>query len=683
MRHPSRLLFPVLMACILSTATLRAQTASTDSTLFALLNLDYPGLEQVKAACARHDYGQALAHLLHYYRHRQNVRQPEVDLTDIHLSPTERQWADEALQHTFFAHAGYQPSFNYGEDINWRYWPVRDNELRWQLHRHKWFVPMGKAYRLTHDERYASEWVHQFADWIKKNPLVAIDKEAYELTGDEPEGEAENVRFAWRPLETAHRMEDQTRQFPLFIDSPAFTPEFLALFLANYHTHALHVLANYSAEGNHLLFEAQRMVYAGVYFPEFKEAPAWRKSGIDILNREIAKQVYNDGGQYELDLHYHAAAINIFRKALEMATANGLRSEFPPQYVATMERMVNFYVNLLFPDYSIPCFSDSKRASRRDELQNLNAWLRLFPHNELLRWAATEGREGRAPAHRSTGFTTSGFFALRNGWGEDATVMVLKAGPKGEWHCQPDNGTFELWHNGRNLFPDSGFYIYAGEGEVMEQRNWFRQTRVHNTLTLDNRNLETTQSVTRLMAKDMAHSPLMPRSIYAGYSIPFLEEQLEVDSAHFNVAPSPLYPDSVGKRYSSNIYDWTSGFFPGCLWYAYELTGDDSLRLAAIDYTNRLNPLRRYRDNHDIGFMVYCSYGNALRLAPSDTLQAVLVESADNLLSRFDPRIGCIRSWDFGEWNYPVIIDNMMNLELLFAASRLTGRSISTLPNAN
>src|SRR3712207_7623126 len=69
---------------------------------------------------------------------------------------------------------------------------------------------------------------------------------------------------------------------------------------------------------------------------------------------------------------------------------------------------------------------------------------------------------------------------------------------KAFWHCQPDNGTFELWFNGKNLFPDSGSYVYAGEGEVMAERNWHRQTAVHNTVTLNNRNLETTESVTRL-----------------------------------------------------------------------------------------------------------------------------------------------------------------------------------------
>lgn len=97
----------------------------------------------------------------------------------------------------------------------------------------------------------------------------------------------------------------------------------------NYHRHAVHILGNYSDQGNHLLFEAQRMLAAGAFFPEFKEASAWRKSGIDILNREIKVQVYPDGGQFELDLHYHLACIEIFCKALRMADVNGFRNEFP------------------------------------------------------------------------------------------------------------------------------------------------------------------------------------------------------------------------------------------------------------------------------------------------------------------------------------------------------------------
>lgn len=164
--------------------------------------------------------------------------------------------------------------------------------------------------------------------------------------------------------------------------------------------------------------------------------------------------------------------------------------------------MITFYFNICFPDYSNPCFSDAKKGDMKEELSNYKKWMKLFPNNEAIKWFATQGKKGKAPANLSKGFLTSGFFTFRNGWDMNSTVMVVKAGPKGEWHCQPDNGTFDLWFNGKNLFPDSGSYIYAGPGEVQKMRDWFRQTCVHNTLTLDNKNLETTESKTLLWQPD-------------------------------------------------------------------------------------------------------------------------------------------------------------------------------------
>ncbi len=488
--------FLLLLICIGSTHRICSQQLRPEA--FSMLDLDYPGLEKVKVLHETGNDREAAAALLDYYRGRTNVKHPEVDLSDVTISKQEQKWADDGLEHTFFVHKGYQPSYNYGKDINWQYWPVQDNELRWQLHRHKWFSPMGKAYRVSGDEKYAKEWVHQYMDWIIKNPLVEVNKEEYELiSSGEVKKEAENVRFAWRPLEVSNRLQDQTNQFLYFIDSPHFTPEFLTEFLVNYHKHALHILANYSDKGNHLLFEAQRIIYAGAFFPEYKEAVEWRKSGIDILNREIKVQVYDDGGQFELDPHYHLAAINIFCKALYMADANGFRNEFPSSYLNTIEKMIEFYANICFPDYSNPCFSDAKLGEKAAEIKNYREWTKLFPENEYIRYFATEGREGKEPGYLSNAFKTSGFFVFRNSWKKDATVMVLKAGPPGFWHCQPDNGTFELWFKGKNLFPDTGAYVYAGDDEVMKLRNWFRQTMVHNTLTLENKNLETTHSVTK------------------------------------------------------------------------------------------------------------------------------------------------------------------------------------------
>ena len=479
--------------------TICAQDLRTE--VFDLLDLDHPGLAVVKSLHSEGDDKAAAVALLEWYRTRKGICTPDIkDPGDIGINKEEQKWADEALGHTFFVHYGYQPSFNYGEDIDWKYWPVQDNELRWQLHRHKWFTPMGKAYRTSGDEKYAEEWARQYIDWIRKNPLVKVSRDAYEINDNIQYGkDAENSRFAWRPLETSHRLQDQCLQFQLFIDSPAFTPEFLTEFLVNYHRHAVHIMGNWSAQGNHLLFEAQRMLLAGSFFPEFKEAESWRRSGVEILNREIEKQVLPDGGHYELDPHYHLATIEIFYKALLIADLNGFRSEFPESYMDAVESMIMFYANICYPDYTNPCFSDAKLTKKNNMLKNYRKWLMTFPENSTIRYFATEGKEGSLPGYLTKGFLDSGFFVFRNGWGPDALQMVIKAGPAGEWHAQPDFGTFEMWYNGRCLFQDSGSYIYGGtDPEVIEWRRWFRATSHHNTLVMDDKDVDKVPSRTLL-----------------------------------------------------------------------------------------------------------------------------------------------------------------------------------------
>ena len=172
----------------------------------------------------------------------------------------------------------------------------------------------------------------------------------------------------------------------------------------------------------------------------------------------------------------------------------------------------------------------------------------------------------------------------------------------------------------------------------------------------------------------LADTVMIPRSTWTFHDDKFLVAQLGHESIKSD-DPKEVYSIEKlkGQRRDCPIEDWTSGFFPGSLWYAYELTGDEELKKQAIRYTNILYPIHTLAGTHDLGFMINCSYGNALRLAHNDSIVAVIVEAANTLCKRFDPNIGCIRSWDFGSWNYPVIIDNMMNLDLLFNAGKLTG----------
>jgi uncharacterized protein YyaL (SSP411 family) len=129
------------------------------------------------------------------------------------------------------------------------------------------------------------------------------------------------------------------------------------------------------------------------------------------------------------------------------------------------------------------------------------------------------------------------------------------------------------------------------------------------------------------------------------------------------------------KMVKSN--DWTSGFFPGILWFLYDYTRDEKWATQAKIYTSKIEKEQFNKGTHDLGFMIYCSVGNAYRLTKDERYKNIIIQAAKSLSTRFNPKTGVIRSWDHNKdkWTNPVIIDNMMNLELLFAATKLTGDS--------
>jgi hypothetical protein len=166
----------------------------------------------------------------------------------------------------------------------------------------------------------------------------------------------------------------------------------------------------------------------------------------------------------------------------------------------------------------------------------------------------------------------------------------------------------------------------------------------------------------RIMDEAAQQEELMLRSLPVGKSVtdPVLPRSLE---------------DGELKLVSSR--DWTSGFFPGILWYIYEYTGEQKWKEQAQRFTGILEREKTNGSTHDMGFKIWCSFGNGLRLAPDEHYKEVIIQSARTLCTRFNAVAGVIRSWDMSKdkWDDPVIIDNMMNLELLFEATRLSGDS--------
>jgi hypothetical protein len=139
----------------------------------------------------------------------------------------------------------------------------------------------------------------------------------------------------------------------------------------------------------------------------------------------------------------------------------------------------------------------------------------------------------------------------------------------------------------------------------------------------------------------------------------------------------PRSYDSVKNQLIVSGTDWwCSGFYPGTLWYLYEYSKDESLKTEAIRSTALLEKEKNNKGTHDLGFMLYCSYGNGYRLTKANSYKNVMITGARSLSTRFNPIIGCIKSWNSNSrWQFPVIVDNMMNLEFLCEMTKLSGDS--------
>jgi len=128
-----------------------------------------------------------------------------------------------------------------------------------------------------------------------------------------------------------------------------------------------------------------------------------------------------------------------------------------------------------------------------------------------------------------------------------------------------------------------------------------------------------------------------------------------------------------GELITCNPHYWTSGFYPGTLWYLYEYSNDSTVLQAAEKMTSRLEDEKYSTTSHDVGFIINCSYGNGYRLTKNESYRDVITTAAQSLSTRFNPAVGCTRSWNSQQWEFSVIIDNMMNLELLTVGSSLSG----------
>ena len=435
----------------------------SDAELFSILNLDYPGLEKVKASVQAGDPAAAKHELAEYLRHREKPvwkwdwrARPKHDSRPAGVK-TEN--ADRVMNGEVLAVSVWH---KFDGPIDWNLNPFGYREWPWQLNRHHTWMWLAQAYWDTGEEKYAQEFVRQMQDWVRRCPA--------------PKTTSGNQTYTWRTIEQGIRVGQSWPDiFYRFLTSPSFTDDAIITMVKSFAEHA-RVLEKYPTTGNWLTMETNGLMHVGVLFPEFKEAATWRKTATDRLYAELDKQVYPDGAQIELSTGYHQVSLLNFVMAWEIAHLNDV--PLPADYVAKIEKMYDYDLYASMPGGYLPALNDSG-------LTNIKGFLKracdFFPERKDYRWLATDGQEGEKPKVGSIALAFSGHLIMRTGWDPQDLYLLFDAGPYGYGHQHEDALSFVIYSQGRGQLVDAGTYPY----DSSQWRRYVLSTRGHNTIMVD------------------------------------------------------------------------------------------------------------------------------------------------------------------------------------------------------
>lgn len=392
-----------------------------------------------------------------------------------------------------------------------------DIKIPWELSRFQYLITLGQAYWIDNQnteyrmqksedqEKYAVESVNQIKDWIESNPSKF------------------GVNWACT-MDVAIRACNWISGYYFFKDSPEVTDEFLLKFLKSIYQHGRHIMSNLECSGtltsNHYLSDIAGLVYIGVMFLEFKEAKRWRDFAIQELVKEMSKQVYEDGCDFEGSTCYHRLVLELFffSTLLVVTNDNEYKGEnyrevsqkiFGKEYIERLYKMFEAVLYLLKPNGKMPQIGDNdngrlhifvkgsildmryllavgsiffKEAKFKiGEFGLSQEALWIFGERGYRIWQELE--KNSLINIDSKAFPDAGWYVMRN----DKNYCIISCGPNGQngngGHAHNDKLSFELCIDGNDTIIDPGTYVYTS---IPAERNNFRSTTFHNTVVIDN-----------------------------------------------------------------------------------------------------------------------------------------------------------------------------------------------------
>jgi Heparinase II/III-like protein/Heparinase II/III N-terminus len=366
-----------------------------------------------------------------------------------------------------------------------------DKKFVWELNRHQYFITLGRAYWVTADERYAEIFVGHITSWFESNPPA--------------------LGINWlSSLEVSFRAISWLWALHFFKHSPHLTPEVFLRILKYLFAHGRHIetyLSTYSSPNTHLTGEALGLFYLGSLLPEFSDASRWRTTGERIMLAELERHVRPDGVYFEQSSYYHRYTTDFYTHFYILACQQG---KVFADLSEKLQLLLDHLMYITRPDGTTPLFGDDdggkllkfeQRAPTdfRAALSNGAALFNRADFKFVAENAAEEtlwllGPEGLAafdqlapekPKKTSMAFPDGGYYVMRDGWEADSNYLLFDCGPHGAMNCghaHADSLAFQLSVNGRTLLIDPGTFTYTGS---KEERDWFRSSAAHNTLTID------------------------------------------------------------------------------------------------------------------------------------------------------------------------------------------------------
>jgi heparinase II/III-like protein len=371
---------------------------------------------------------------------------------------------------------------------------VGDSKVVWELNRHQSLVRLGQAYWLTAEERYAERFVTTIQEWMRANPP--------------------GIGINWASsLEAALRLISWCWALFLFRGSKALSPEFFLDLLGGIWAHATHIeryLSYYFAPNTHLTGEALGLFYAGVVFPELREAGHWRWLGAQILIEQSGRQVFPDGVYFEQSTCYQRYTVEIYSHFLMLAARNDV--PVPASVAERVRWMLDFLLTLRHGNGSTPQIGDSDGgcllplASRApDDYRGVFSTAAAFFDRTDYAWAAgalapetmwllgTQGAKAfkdllpaPPPTPPSRLFPNGGYAVMRSGWEDRAHQLIFDVGPLGSpvcaGHGHADLLSIQCAVFGMPYLVDPGTFCYSADPGW---RDFFRSTAAHSTVTVD------------------------------------------------------------------------------------------------------------------------------------------------------------------------------------------------------